>query len=308
MKAPKRTHALLAATALALAVLATGCGSDAEAGTRPAVAADHTAHEHHPAESADDGDGILEVTARDFAFISEHATVTAGRVPVQFTNEGGEPHQLQIGRLHEPMTPEEFIELYDEQGDRASVEALTWVGGVNVMDPGETGSARVELTEGDYLMVCYVPDDDGTSHVMRGMVAALHVSAPTTSASSESGRGDEAEPAEAVVLRDYQIVLPPGFRGRGEVAFRNEGTDPHEVVLLQLDPGKALADAAAYQSDPTADQPFSFAGGVASVAPGTQAVASLDLEPGDYIATCFVPSADGTPHIDLGMLATFTVT
>jgi uncharacterized cupredoxin-like copper-binding protein len=306
VSAAERSRALLVATTLALAVIATGCGSDGGAGTRTADAAgEHAVHEHHHAETADDGDGILEVTARDFAFISEHATVAAGRVPVQFTNEGEQPHQLQIGRLDEAMTPEQFIDLYEEHGDRASVDALTWVGGVNVMDPGETGSATVDLTEGDYLMVCYVPDDDDTSHVMRGMVAALHVSASSTPSGSNA---DAAAPAETVVLRDYQIVLPPGFRGRGDVAFRNEGTDPHEVVLLQLDPGKTLADAAAYQSDPTADKPFSFAGGVASVAPGTEAVATLDLEPGDYLATCLVPSADGTPHIDLGMLATFTVT
>jgi hypothetical protein len=302
---PARLRAVAVTAAVALSLLASGCGSDAEADP----SADHAGHQHvghDHAEVADDGDGVLEVTARDFAFVSEHATVAAGTVPVRFTNEGQEPHQLQIGRLRSPMSPDEFIDLMDEEGDRATVDALTWVGGINVMDPGETGSAAVDLAPGDYLMVCYVPDDDGTSHVMRGMVAALHVAGQTL-APSESEVGGPAERGEAVVLRDYQIELPDGFRGHGDVAFRNEGTDPHEVVLLRLDDGKTLADAAAYQSDPTMEQPFTFAGGVSSVAPGTTAVATLDLEPGDYLATCFVPAEDGTPHIDLGMLTTFTI-
>lgn len=295
MKRPQhrlRLRAFAATAALGAAVL--GCGS----GTTAHRAADHL----HATD-----DGVLDVTARDFGFVSEHATVAAGSVPVAFTNEGHEPHQLQIGRLREPMTPEEFIALFEGEGDRASVDAVTWVGGVNVVEPGDTGSATVDLAEGDYLMVCYVPDDSGTSHVMHGMVAALHVGASATDATAAAA-ADQVGPAETVVLRDFQIAVPQGFRGRGPVAFRNEGTDPHEVVFLRLDEGKTLADAAAYQADPTGDRPFDFAGGVASVAPGTVAVADLDLAPGDYLATCFVPALDGTPHVDLGMLATFTVT
>jgi uncharacterized cupredoxin-like copper-binding protein len=201
------------------------------------------------------------------------------------------------------MTPEAFIDLFEEQGDRASVDALSWVGGVNAIDPGEVGDAEVDLTEGDYLLVCYVPGDDGTPHVENGMVTALHVVEPVAT----SGSDEQVEPSETVVLHDYRIEVPPAFRGHGPVAFRNEGRDPHEVVLLRLEEGKTLADAAAYEPGKGQDPPFTFAGGVGSVAPGTDAVATLDLEPGDYLATCFVPAKDGTPHVDLGLVAAFTV-
>jgi uncharacterized cupredoxin-like copper-binding protein len=292
-------RALAAAAALSFAVIAVACGSDATAHTSGAP----TEHEHAQHEVADDGDGVLEVEARDDAFISEHATVAAGSVPIRLVNAGEHPHQLQIGKLRHAMTPEQFIDLFEERGDRASVDALTWVGGINAIEPGASGEATADLTEGDYLMVCYVPGDDGDPHVVSGMVTSLHVAAKAPTASLS----EPIEPKETVVLRDFQIQVPLGFRGRGPVAFRNEGTEPHEVVLLRLKEGKTLADAAAYDPGGGEEEPFTFAGGVGSVAPGTRASTTLDLEPGDYLATCFVPAEDGTPHVDLGMVAAFTV-
>jgi LPXTG-motif cell wall-anchored protein len=41
---------------------------------------------------------------------------------------------------------------------------------------------------------------------------------------------------------------------------------------------------------------------------GKSAWASLDLQPGDYIALCFVPDpASGKSHLELGMHTVFTV-
>jgi hypothetical protein len=43
------------------------------------------------------------------------------------------------------------------------------------------------------------------------------------------------------------------------------------------------------------------------VSPGVPAWATLHLEPGSYVAVCFVPAADGTPHALKGMVTPFTV-
>lgn len=292
--------------AAAVGVLAAACAArgPSDAGT-PArgVAAAHSQGHAHGRTGGEADDGVLDVTARDHRFRSEHATVGAGTTRVRLTNRGKDVHQLQIGKLRTSMSPEEFVELFADEGDRASVDALSWVGGVGVVAPGRSGTAEVKLTPGDYLMVCYVTGPDGRSHVMEGMVAPLHVEAAEAPEAAPRG-----EPAETVVLGDYRIEVPAGFRGDGEVAFRNEGGEPHEVILLRLEDGRTLADAVAYEADPTLPRPFTFAGGVASIEGGATAVATLDLEPGDYIATCFVPAPDGTPHVDLGMIATFTVT
>ena len=56
-----------------------------------------------------------------------------------------------------------------------------------------------------------------------------------------------------------------------------------------------------------AERPFTFAGGVGTIAPGATAWADLDLAPGSYIALCVVQGAAQTPHVDMGMVTLFTV-
>ena len=50
---------------------------------------------------------------------------------------------------------------------------LDWAGGVNGTAPGDTQEATSILQSGDYLMVCFIPDADGVSHVMHKMVVPL---------------------------------------------------------------------------------------------------------------------------------------
>jgi len=307
---------LLAAVSLGFA----GCGSAKPARTasaRVSAPSSMQHHHHHRVNAGRPDPTRLVVTADDYSFETDQATVRPGPLRVVLHNEGSEAHQVQIGRTDGHLTPDQFVDLYHREGDLASVRALTWVGGVSVIDPGERSEATVELPPGDYLLVCYVPAPDGISHVMKGMVASLHVTgSPIATADSaagegtgDAGRAGRTGPVATVTLSDYHIELPTGFRGRGEVAFRNNGHEPHEVVFMRLDDGKTLADAAAYQADSEQPAPFSFAAGIASIAPGTRATADLDLEPGDYIATCFVPGPGPghEQHIALGMLTTFTV-
>jgi hypothetical protein len=46
-----------------------------------------------------------------------------------------------------------------------------------------------------------------------------------------------------------------------------------------------------------------------ALSPGQRGIAVLDLMPGSYAVTCFVPdAASGKSHLQLGMIAGFTVT
>ena len=51
----------------------------------------------------------------------------------------------------------------------------------------------------------------------------------------------------------------------------------------------------------------SFVGGPTTVDPGGQTQVILNLEPGQYVALCFVESPDGVPHLDKGMVQAFEV-
>jgi plastocyanin len=277
---------------VACALVSPGCAS--ESLVRP------EGHRGHDGTSAAHE---LHVVADDYRFTSDHATVAPGVARIQLDNQGTEAHQMQVGRTDGRLTPEQFVDLFHHSGDLASVRALRWVGGVGVIEPGDQGEAEVELRPGDYLLVCYVPSPDGTSHVMKGMVTRLHVA-------GASGPTSEAQPSAAqstVRLRDYAIELPAGFRGRGEVRFTNVGHEPHEVVFMKLKRGRTLADVIAYGQDHHRDVPFTFAAGVGSVAPGTSATAELALTPGQYLATCFVPGPSGQQHVAMGMVTPFTI-
>ncbi len=54
--------------------------------------------------------------------------------------------------------------------------------------------------------------------------------------------------------------------------------------------------------------PYTNAGGMQAIMPGTAAWLDLDLTPGQYVALCHVPDvASGKPHEMLGMVMPFTV-
>jgi len=79
-------------------------------------------------------------------------------------------------------------------------------------------------------------------------------------------------------------------------------------VFLRVADGKAPADVLAwYAGGQVGPQPFDFTGGVAAVRAGHSGWVDLDLAPGTYMAVCFLPTADGTPHALLGMISTFQV-
>jgi uncharacterized cupredoxin-like copper-binding protein len=70
-----------------------------------------------------------------------------------------------------------------------------------------------------------------------------------------------------------------------------------EVALADGGPGAALAVG-------------TFVGGTGLVSPGQDSTADavLHLEPGEHVLLCFVPDAEGAPHLAHGMLRPFTVT
>ena len=98
--------------------------------------------------------------------------------------------------------------------------------------------------------------------------------------------------------------------GPTSIRFENGGTEEHEMVLFKLNEG-VDADAEALLALPEEEQmaAMQFAG-VTFGAPGSTSYAALELEAGDYLAVCFIPTGGdeaAPPHFAHGMHATFTV-
>jgi hypothetical protein len=71
----------------------------------------------------------------------------------------------------------------------------------------------------------------------------------------------------------------------------------------------ALPDDVAEALDRGEPPPMTPVGGTQAIFPGTSQLLQLDLEPGEYVVVCEVPSpGDGQPHHAKGMVRRVTVT
>ena len=294
----RRSAAVLTVALVLGAGLLAACGSD-DGSTTAAGAVQPVA-----AEADTPAGHVLDITLDDYGYTTEQEQVAAGPVTLRVRNGGKEAHQVHIGKPKRPMTPDQFIALHHES-EAAAARQVDWAGGVNGLEPGASQTAVSNLEPGDYLMVCYMPSPDGTSHVMKGMVGTVHVVA------SPDATGTEApEATSTITVEDFMISLPKTFTGKGDVAVHNEGPQAHEVIFIRFKPGKTLADAAAWQAAGSKGPgPFTFAGGMGEVEPNDTQQMHLDLPPGDYAALCVLPDVlgDSEPHLAHGMVTPFTV-
>ncbi len=252
-----------------VALVLVGCGDDGEeAVTTSAPASDTTAAPVEPFAFA--------VTSIDFGYELATAEVPAGPVLVTQTNEGAEAHQVTFLQLEDGQTPDALTELIATETD-AALAPDVWFGGPNAVPGGESNTALVDLVPGEYVAYCFLP-----GHAEQGMVEPFTVTgeapAPTT----------EVEPDSTVTLRDFGFEVPDGWDGQGTVAVVNEGPQPHELTINNLD-GTA-------------------AGGLTAIASGSSGLIDLDLAPGDYQLVCFVADPEtGQLHIQLGMQQDLTI-
>jgi hypothetical protein len=119
----------------------------------------------------------------------------------------------------------------------------------------------------------------------------------------------ELEIEATVKLLDFSFTLPPEIKAEKQVwKVVNEGQQAHEIDLIKLAKGKTMADVTAFMQAPHGAPPFEDAGGFVAIEPGESGWLHLDLEPGNYVALCYVPDpASGHAHTELGMVMPFIV-
>lgn len=113
-----------------------------------------------------------------------------------------------------------------------------------------------------------------------------------------------------VVAHDFAFVMPDTLRG-GMTTFRlrNDGRQPHHLMLYRLDPGKTLGDAfRALRAGGSHPDWMHAVGGPNAVRHGGEAVGTVVLQPGRYVAFCHVKSPDQMIHFAKGMLKELVVT
>jgi hypothetical protein len=123
-----------------------------------------------------------------------------------------------------------------------------------------------------------------------------------------------------VQTTEYAFADIPDELPAGPASFEltNEGNEVHELILMRKNDGVTdSAEELLALPQEQAMTKVTMLGSPAFALPGASDAKVVDLEPGDYVAACFIPmgmtSDDGPPpqappHFTQGMVAEFTVT
>lgn len=230
------------------------------------------------------------------------ASVAAGPTVLRLSNHGKTVHHVTLIRLENGKRVADLVAVLSKPGPPP-----TWavpVGGPNAVGPGGTASAVVDLHPGRYALLCFVPDPDGKPHFMKGMARELLVTGVAPKAAPPT------RPEMTVQLADYGFTYPGELTaGEHHLRVHNAATQPHELVLFRLAPGKTTKDFVAWaQGGMKTMPPGSFEGGASTMAPGMDNDILVNLRAGHYLMVCFVDDArDGKPHLVHGMMREVTI-
>ena len=150
----------------------------------------------------------------------------------------------------------------------------------------------------------------------RGLVLALAIGvavAGCSSSSTSSGGPSTTAPARVrpkitITAHDFGYDLPATVpSGYVDVTLKNDGKSEHQAQIVELG-SMSLEDFAKVSVKPdivAVNADTVFVGGPNDAMPGHSTTTTLQLDPGKYAVLCYIPGADGEPHVAKGMLSQF---
>ena len=239
-------------------------------------------------------------TATNFAFTGPDS-IAPGVTAIRLVNNGTQDHHMILGKLAEGKTMGDLM-TFLQANPSAAPDFLTWHGSAGGIAPQGTNTSIADLAPGRYVAICFLPDPaDGRMHATKGMMKEFVVAGT---------RGAAAVPTTTLEARtsDFKFVLPALTAGTHTIHYVNDGPAIHEIQLVRLNEGATLETfMAAMAPGATAPPPGVFVGGPGALSPGGDNYWTVTLEPGRYMAVCFVPDSTGTPHAMKGMVQELTI-
>lgn len=242
---------------------------------------------------------VVRVSGEDFKFDAPDV-IPAGLTEFRFLNKGPAFHHMQVLKLSDGKTVDDLRAVLSK-----AAPPPAWVkevGGPNAPSPGVESNVTMMLEPGNYALICFV-DLGGQPHFMKGMLKGLKV---------EPAKGAVAAPPKTdvtVTLVDYAFKLSSPVRaGNRTIRVYNAGPQPHEIELVQLNPGVSAGEFMKWFDKMQGPPPGKALGGVAALAVGMSQYFTEDFAPGNYALICFIYDAkDKKPHFTHGMLQQITV-
>jgi len=245
------------------------------------------------------------IGASEFEFTVSGADFTSGTNEITLENTGQQEHHVQLLKLADGHGVDELVAALADP-TAGFPEWMTADGGVGVVGPGASAVVTQDLEAGTYALLCFVEDPaDGAPHFAKGMAAEIDVSGVDRSGASLPESDIEYTASEYGF--DGPTTVDAGEINIGFVNSRSSA-EIHEAGLLKLGEGVTTEMLAQALSGPAeGPPPFESLGGLQAYAAGGGGVATVDLEPGNYVLICFVPNPEGVPHAALGMFLPLTV-
>src|SRR6266536_4646299 len=298
----------------AVLVIAVGCsksGGGAAPSTSPTASA----------SAAAAGIPVYNVFVKNFTYHGMPSTVPADKpIVVSFTNKESFEidNEFVVLKLPAGKTSQDVINDAKKNGPDAEDH---WIHFADSGDPLPTNSGHavtMDLPPGNYVATCWqtgkAGGGTGPPHVTIGMIA------PFTASTSAS-----VPAAASMPVVSYNVFVKNfTYHGMAStvpadkpivVSFTNKESFEidHEFVVLKLPAGKTAQDVIndAKKNGPDAeDHWIHFADSGDPLPTNSGTAVTMDLPPGNYVATCWqtgkAGGGTGPPHVTIGMIAPFT--
>jgi hypothetical protein len=167
-----RTAALLVALMMVLAA----CGGESD-GETPAASDDAAQETEETEETPTPEDTGPPVYAADEFSFDGPDTIPAGETTIGLKNHGKQPHELILIELLRGKTMDDVMAVLEKN---ANAQPPSWVRLIRkaraFAKPGKSDDFTAELTPGNYVMLCFVPDKKTKQpHAALGMVKPVTV-------------------------------------------------------------------------------------------------------------------------------------
>ena len=124
------------------------------------------------------------------------------------------------------------------------------------------------------------------------------------------GGGDVAS-TQTIRVSDYSFDMPDVLVGSTvDLEIINDGSVAHELGLAQIKPGttvEQINELIHSGSEIIPEFILGDPGGINFIGPGERLRYQRHLQAGSYVVFCPIPFADGSQHLDVGMIRLFTV-
>jgi hypothetical protein len=251
---------------------------------------------------------VTEKGRGDYA-VTAPAKIEGGAAEITLDNSGNQaPHAAQLVQIGDGHTYQQAAAIINSDRPEVIPDWINAYGGVGPVQPGQTGTATVDLEEGHYALV-----DDAENGAKEPAHAEFDVSEtndadlPETDAKVTAATTDSGDPAH-----EYEWKTEGLKAGNNRITFDSQGDKALHVIVAAPINGDATIDQVGKELDsngPPRSIDFQNAAQTEVINGGKQEVATLNLKAGRYAFICFLPDRDepNKPHFKEGLLKEVTI-